>query len=53
MAHQIAKDNLLESKAKSKEHYDKGTESLELCVGNKALLYVRAGEDLGSLAHNG
>jgi hypothetical protein len=39
MAHQIAKENLLEGKAKSKDHYDKGTESLELCVGDKVLLY--------------
>jgi hypothetical protein len=39
MAHQIAKDNLLEGKARSKERYDRGTESLELCVGDKVLLY--------------
>jgi hypothetical protein len=39
MAHQIAKDNLLEGKARSKERYDRGMESLKLCVGDKVLLY--------------
>jgi hypothetical protein len=38
MAHQTATDNLLEGKARSKERYDRGTESLELCVGDKVLL---------------
>lgn len=38
-AHQIAKDNLLGSKVKSKECYDKGTEKLELRVGDKVLLH--------------
>jgi hypothetical protein len=39
MAHQIAKNNLLGGKARRKEHYDSGMESLDLSVGDKVLLY--------------
>jgi transposase InsO family protein len=38
-AHQVAKENLLSSKARSKEHFDRETERLELQVGDRVLLY--------------
>ena len=38
-AHQVAKENLLSSKTRSKEQYDKKTESMKLRVGDNVLLY--------------
>jgi hypothetical protein len=38
-AHQMAKDNLISSKTKSKEYYDQKTETFAFHVGDKVLLY--------------
>jgi len=38
-AHQQAHKNLIESKGKSKEHYDKTTKQTKLQVGDKVLLF--------------
>ena len=44
-AHQIARNRLVASKVRSKEHYDKETEPVEVSVGDRVLLYdtVRRG----------
>jgi len=38
-AHAVARDRLVEGKARSKRDYDKGTVQLALKVGDKVLLY--------------
>jgi transposase InsO family protein len=38
-AHRVAKENLVESKRRSKDYYDQGTEALSIKVGDKVLLY--------------
>ena len=38
-AHQIARERLVASKVRSKEHYDKETEPVEISVGDRVLLY--------------
>jgi hypothetical protein len=38
-AHHIAKKNLIASKVRSEDYYDKGTEEMKIEVGDKVLLY--------------
>ena len=38
-AHHVAKKNLIASKVRSKDYYDKGTEVMKIEVGDKVLLY--------------
>jgi len=38
-AHLVAMQNLIASKVRSKDYYDKGTEVMKIEVGNKVLLY--------------
>ena len=38
-AHRVAKDNLISSKHRSKDYYDKGTDSPNIAVGDKVLLH--------------
>ena len=39
-AHHVAKKNLIASKVRSKDYYDKGTEVMKIEVGDKVLPYV-------------
>jgi hypothetical protein len=39
-AHQVARKNLIAIKVRRKDYYDKGTEMMDLKVGDKVLLYV-------------
>ena len=38
-AHHVAKKNLIASKVRSKDYYDKGTQVMKIEVGDKVLLY--------------
>jgi hypothetical protein len=38
-AHRVAKRNLIASKVRSKDYYDKGTEVMKIEVGDKVLLF--------------
>ena len=38
-SHNVAKKNLIASKVRSKDYYDKGTEVMKIEVGDKVLLY--------------
>jgi hypothetical protein len=38
-AHHVAKKNLIASKVRSKDYYDKGTEEMKIEVGDNVLLY--------------
>ena len=38
-AHHVAKKNLIASKVRSKDYYDKGIEVMKIEVGDKVLLY--------------
>jgi len=38
-AHHVARQNLIASKVRSKDYYDKGTEVMKTEVGEKVLLY--------------
>ena len=38
-AHEVARQKLIASKAKSKEYYDKGSETFEIQIGQKVLLF--------------
>jgi hypothetical protein len=35
----VAKDNLMRSKVRSKEHYDRDAEAMKVAVGDKVLLF--------------